>query len=318
MIFFPVEKIIFKIIATLATFDILIIYQKSIAVDIRGYLFSISMGASPLIIGQVYRLYGRDRALGNVLTAAGLYVLFTITASIFNYTFLPIYFSPIDGVLMYADSLLGYSWPGVVTWFAQHPLLGTTLYYVYLTSLPQLLVIMVTLGFMGEERALHSFLLTGTLGALLSIFFWVMFPTFGAKAYHELPPWVLASIPLAVNPAYGQELLRLGQVGVDYLSPKNVLGLIGFPSFHIFMALMSVFFVPRHLIFIIIIGALNVLMLPAVLVQGGHHLVDIIGGVICFATTLPISRYIVRRLSDDAPSVSAVPGRPVSLPTKTG
>lgn len=300
MIFFPVEKIIVKIITALAVFDAFVIYQKSILVDIAGYGFSVTMGLLPLIVGQLYRRSGRDRALGNVLTAAGLYVLFTIVASIFNYTFLPIYFSPIDGILMRMDSALGYSWPGTVTWFAQNPLLGTALHYVYLTSLPQLLVIMIVLGFTGEERALQCFMLTGCLGALLSICFWIIFPTFGAKAYHDLPPSVLSAIPLAVDPAYGQELMRLGQAGVNYLSPRNVLGLIGFPSFHIFMALMSVVFVPRQLFFIILVGILNLLMFPAVLVQGGHHLVDIIGGVICFAVTLPISRHVVKRLSDEA------------------
>ena len=293
----PVERFLFIIICALAIFDIIVVNQKSISLDIVGYTIGLATGLTPLMIGQCYRFCGRDERLGTVLIASGLYILFTIFASIFNYMFLPISFAPIDVMLMKIDGLMGYSWPAIVTLAASYPWAGTALYFIYLTTLPQLLVILIVLGFTGEQRKLHCFLVTGTIGALLSISFWVLFPTFGAKAYHTLPDWVMLAIPLAVSPAYGQELMRLGAEGSQYLSPSNILGLIGFPSFHIFMALMSVVFVPRKLFFIVMIGALNTLMLPAVLVQGGHHLSDIFGGFAFFAIVYPISRLIVNALT---------------------
>lgn len=100
-----------------------------------------------------------------------------------------------------------------------------------------------------------------------------------------------------VDPAYGRELMRLGQEGVTHLSPKNVLGLIGFPSFHIFMAAMSVWFVPRHWLAMAVILPLNLLMLPAVLVQGGHHLSDVFGGLIFFAAVCTASGRLLDWLS---------------------
>lgn len=297
MFFLPIERLIFSIICILATIDIIVLSYKSTGLDVAGYALSVITGLTPLAIGQYYRFLGRDERLGTVLIASGLYILFTIFGSIFNYIFLPISFAPIDGMLMKIDGMLGYSWPAIVTFTASYPWAGKALYVVYMTTLPQLLVILVVLGFMGEQQRLHGFLLTGTIGALLSIGFWVLFPTFGAKAYHTLPEWVTLAIPLAVNPAYGQELMRLGTEGAQYLSPRNILGLIGFPSFHIFMALMSVVFVPRHVFFIVTIGALNLLMLPAVLVQGGHHLTDVFGGIAFFVITYPMSRSIVNALT---------------------
>jgi hypothetical protein len=38
-------------------------------------------------------------------------------------------------------------------------------------------------------------------------------------------------------------------------------------------------------------------MLPAVLVQGGHHLSDVFGGFAMFAIVYPASCYIVDRIS---------------------
>jgi hypothetical protein len=293
----PVERLVLQIILCLSVVDISLIYWKSMSVDIPGYFFCIASGVFLFAIGQYYRLSGRDLQLGGALTASGIFILFSLAASIFNYMFLPIAFAPIDTVLMRVDATVGYSWPDVVGWAATYPLVGRLLFVVYMTSLPQLLVIVITLGFTGQEKMLNRFILTGVIGALASILVWIFFPTFGAKAYHDLPAWVSSAIPLAVDPAYGDELLRLGQEGVAHLSPKDVLGLIGFPSFHIFMALMSVVFVPRHILFVVCFGTLNALMLPAVLVQGGHHLSDVFGGFAMFAIVCPASCYIVDKIS---------------------
>lgn len=300
MFLFPAERLILRIIAALLLIDVVMIVHKGLGVDLPGYAGSVGCGLLMVMFGQLYRVRRPNERIASALTAAGLFILFSIAGSIFNYMFLPIAFEPIDPLLFKVDAMLGYSWPGVVTWAATYPWIGKLLFVVYATSLPQLLLIVLALGFTGKYRMLHHFLLTGVIGALLSIAFWVCFPTFGAKAYHALPQWVSQTIPMAVDPAYGQELMRLGREGVTYLTPKNVLGLIGFPSFHIFMACMSVFFVPRHVVPIVIIGTLNVLMLPAVLVQGGHHLSDVFGGMMTFAGTCWLAGRLLRLLEGTA------------------
>ncbi|MFB4373043.1 phosphatase PAP2 family protein [Agrobacterium tumefaciens] len=280
---FAAERFVLGIIAILFVVDAVLIAAKGIQVDYAGYLLCALAGAGVFALGQFYRKSGRDLRIAAALIAGGLFILFTLVASVFNYMFLPVAFPAIDHLLFRVDAMFGYSWPDVVIWAATYPWIGKILFMVYATSLPQLLLIIITLGFTGKDRVLHHFLVTGVIGAMVSITFWIFFPTYGAKAYHELPQWVAQTIPLAVDPAYGRELMRLGQEGVSYLTPRNVLGLIGFPSFHIFMAAMSVRFVPRHPLVIAIILPLNLVMLLAVLVQGGHHLSDVFGGLVAFA-----------------------------------
>lgn len=305
MRFYPAEAVVLRIMAVLGGLDIALICAKGVNVDIVGYATAIAIGVGMIAGGQYYRCIRDEGRIALAATAAGMFVLFSILGSIFNYMFLPILFVPIDALLFRVDAALGYSWPDVVTWAAEHPWIGTTLHFVYFTSLPQLLIIILMLGFRGEQGLLHRFLLTGVFGALISIMFWVFFPTFGAKAYHTLPTFVLDTIPLAVDPAYGTELMQLGREGVDYLSPKNVLGLIGFPSFHIVMACMSVCFAPRIPVVFGVIAALNALMLPAVLVQGGHHLSDIFGGITIFAVAFALANLTMRSFERDEDSFAA-------------
>ncbi|MFK3778341.1 phosphatase PAP2 family protein [Agrobacterium sp. NPDC089420] len=294
---FAAERFVLGFIAILFAIDAILIAAKGIRVDYAGYLLCVLAGASVFILGQLYRKSGRDFRIAAALTSAGLFILFTLVASVFNYMFLPLAFPAIDDVLFGVDATLGYSWTGIVLWAATHPWIGTILFFVYATSLPQLLVIVLTLGFTGRERQLHHFLVTGVVGAFASIVFWIFFPTFGPSAYVQLPQWISQTIPLAVDNGYGQELNRLAAEGVSYLSPKNVLGLIGFPSFHIFMAAMSVWFVPRHWLAMAVILPLNLLMLPAVLVQGGHHLSDVFGGLAAFAIVCAASGRLLDRLA---------------------
>lgn len=298
MRFLPGEWFVVRIILVLAALDAVLLYFKNIPVDIVGYVSVIGIGLFLVAAGQYYRVVRNEGRLALALVAAGLFVLFTIIGSVFNYMFLPNTFAPIDDFLMQVDAAMGYHWPSLLTWISHYPWFGTFLYQVYFTSLPQLLVIILVLGFMGQAQALHRFLLTGVIGALLAIVIWALFPNFGAKSFHDLPQSVLEAFPIAVTPAYGDALLALSRDGVDYLSPKNVLGLIGFPSFHTVMACMSVCFVPRHRILMPVIFCLNAFMAVAILVQGGHHLIDMIGGVGVFAMAYALSGMTMRRLSN--------------------
>ncbi len=63
------------------------------------------------------------------------------------------------------------------------------------------------------------------------------------------------------------------------------------------MAAMSVWFVPRHWLVMAVILPINLLMLPAVLVQGGHHLSDVFGGLVAFAIVCAASAWLLKWLS---------------------
>lgn len=297
MHFLPVERFVASIIAALFVIDIALVGFRDIQIDVLGYCLSIGIGSGLVFLGHIYRAIKREEKMAAALIAAGLFILFSICGSIFNYMFLPVRFPLIDEMLMRIDGWIGYDWARSVTWVASYPFVGTLLFFVYATSLPQLLFIIIVLGFTGKIRQLHQFLLTGVLGALISITFWIFFPTYSPSAFQELPAWVPQAMPLALGPEYGRELVRLGHEGVRYLTPRNVEGLIGFPSFHIFMAAMSVYFVPRYRAVILVIVTLNLLMLRAVLIQGAHHLSDVFGGVLLFAIVCPLSIRLANMLT---------------------
>ncbi|MBL6431638.1 MAG: phosphatase PAP2 family protein [Alphaproteobacteria bacterium] len=242
-----------------------------------------------LALGLYYRVSRRDPNIALAAMAAGLFILFTISISVFNYLLLPVGPRRIDGLLMHIDWLMGYSWPDLVAAMSTMPTFGRALGFVYMSSLFQFVLLILTLGLTGRAAELHRFLLTGVLAVSLSILFWFVFPSSGPSAYFDIAPDVIARLGMVVGPAYGEELNRLALEGVSLVSPRDVLGLVAFPSVHLVMALMAVWFAssvrPLFVLFVLV----NLPMPLAVLVHGGHHLVDLFGGLAVFALSVALS-----------------------------
>lgn len=111
---FAAERFVVGFIALLFVVDAALIAARGISVDYAGYFLCVFAGAGVFLLGQFYRRSGRDDRIAAALMSGGLFILFTLAASIFNYMFLPIAFPTIDHVLFAVDAAFGYSWKDIV------------------------------------------------------------------------------------------------------------------------------------------------------------------------------------------------------------
>ncbi|WP_051615160.1 phosphatase PAP2 family protein [Phyllobacterium sp. UNC302MFCol5.2] len=292
MVLYPAEKIVGGIIAVLLMINIALASAKGVTVDWLGYAVGGSMGLAAIAIGQFYRLYRHDEKIAVPTTATGFYLLFSLVGSVFNYLLLPVGES-YDRVLIEWDRALGFYWPDFVQAVVEVPYLPTILRVIYGSSLIQITCVILLVGFFGSKRSLHLFLLTGTLSALLTILVWRIIPSAGPAAYYPLPSEVANRLGAIADHAYGLELLRLYREGAAYISPKDTLGLIAFPSFHTVMACLSVYFTMDFRKIFPVIAVINILMVPAIIVHGGHNIVDLFGGVAAFILALLAARAVL-------------------------
>lgn len=261
------------------------------AVDWAGFLPGLAPGLLLIAIASYARYRGTMPGLALYMIALGIFLSFMCASAIFVFLLFPLSFAPIDPLLIRLDGYFGYSWPGFVTALATMPLAGKALGYVYLSSIWQLFLVLTVLGWMRREVALYRFLIVGVLGLGIASLFWWVFPSFGPATMTRVSPEVEAKIGLVVNAAYGDELLRLAREGAAIITPEVVKGVIAFPSFHMIMACMVVWFSRRTSIFLPML-VLNIAMVPAILAHGGHYLVDLIGGVAVFALAVWVSSRI--------------------------
>ena len=276
------EYAIISVIATLMLWDIVLVALGDVRVDWSAYLPGSGFALFLYGLGQFYRYIRKDERLASTLIGAGSFIAFTLVASVFNYLLLPVKFPLIDQQLLAMDAWFSYSWKSTVELAAQYPVTSLVLRFIYFSSLSQLIVVVLVLGFTGRLQSLWEFLAVGCFGVLACMFIWFFFPSLGPTSLVELNTEVVKNASLGVTPAYGAELRQLAEFGETFITPTKVLGLIAFPSFHMVMALMAVTYLWRvpYLCWIALI--VNLLMIPAIFVHGGHYAVDLPAGALIF------------------------------------
>lgn len=277
--FHPAERTILMLIAALAFACLVLVYLKDVTVDPSVFTSPVGFAVVFIALGQFYRVVRKGERIALMAITIGLFAPWSFVGWMFNILLLPRFTAPIDPLLVHLDARFGYSWPAVCAWIAQYPQLSDVLRAVYGLTLLQLLLAFMFLGHMLDRPRLHAAALAMVLASLMTVFCWALFPSNGASAYWTLDPEIHRIVRPVVSSAYGAELNRQLGLGVTDISNVTATGLIGFPSFHTVMALMSLvavwpYRIPRYLLL-----ALNAALLPAILIHGGHNLMDVFGGI---------------------------------------
>jgi hypothetical protein len=106
-----------------------------------------------------------------------------------------------------------------------------------------------------------------------------LFPSSTPAAFQALPVAVAAKLGLVVNPEHGSWLAKTGYEGLGHIAPQELKGIVGFPSYRTVLALLSVWHARRVWLLAVPIWALDLLMLPAILLHGARNLIDVFGGL---------------------------------------
>ncbi len=291
----PVERFIGYVVIIFAIVDLGMVLLRDIGFDWLSYSRLFAVGGLTIAAGLFYRSSGRSERISIALIATGMLVLFTIVLSVFNYLLLPLWRDPIDPFLVKIDALFGYSWPGIVEFSGRHPWFNELTRYAYVSTLGQMALLVIILGFGGKQKELHMFLLSIIVSGMVTIGFWALFPAFGTSVLYDISGTIEQAAKPVVGSAYGAELLRLGAEGPQFITPKDIEGLVAFPSYHTIIAVLAVYAARTNRLLFPIIFMINLFVLPGVLIHGGHHLIDVFGGLLTAYGTICVSRYVVVR-----------------------
>lgn len=251
------------------------------AVDWAGFAPMIAATLALVALGAFIRMNRPRPQLAAFAVCFGLFCSFSAVVAIFIFQLFPFERPTIDRALISVDAALGYDWSAFLLLLAQWPAFGQFLGWVYAAAIPQLVVVIVALAVQGRERALHRFLWVGVGGMAVTVLIWRLLPSVGPSPYHEIPAEA-ALIGLVVDGDYAARLMQYASEGVPVIRPDLLIGVVAFPSFHMFMACMGLWFARGTVVFPAMV-MVSGLMIPATLGHGGHHLTDLIASVFLFA-----------------------------------
>jgi hypothetical protein len=270
---------------------IMVLYRAFPGAEITVELLMIVAPLSGLMGALLYQP-GKSRSLSwlvDTLECMALFTLVGLAGAIATYIAAIFGNGFYDESLAAIDHSLGLDWKVYYHAVVSRPLIATILWSCYTSIFVYPVVLMSYLCYLERKADAYRFLMTMGLALLITCMAFAYFPARAADVHHfgELSPLVLAD-----HLTYGQIIAELRDGTVGLIDLSHLHGLVSCPSFHTAIAiiLMQASWSVRPLRFAGVL--INVLMLAATPVYGGHYFVDMLAGaaVACVAIALlPLS-----------------------------
>jgi hypothetical protein len=313
----PLNRLLLLLALPLVLADAAWIELGHFAIDARNYALVGAM-VVPLALAALYYDHRRNEpALSATLAVSAFLIIFPAAASLLSYLLLTIAGPRIDGLLAQADLALGFHWTAVMALAADHPRVNMLLSFAYLSVMPQTVFLIFALGLRGRLDALYGMALSLAVGALLTLAIWTLFPSFGAFSVFTLPDDVARKLGLVLGADYGRSLTGMLRHGPGFITPTDIRGIVGFPSYHTLQALVLFWHARQERWLRWPALVLNATVLIAIPVQGGHHLMDMFGGAVVTVVAILISRYLIAGANVAGTHLLAWPQTLLAIPCQT-
>jgi membrane-associated phospholipid phosphatase len=248
----------------------------------------------PVIGAAVYYDKWRNEpALSSLLACTAFLIVFPAASALLSYLLVTITGPRIDETLRAVDVAMGFHWPDAMALAGDHPAVTKFLALAYESVMPQTVVLMLVLGLRGQSAELYRLSLALALGAVITLAVWTIAPSFGAFSVYTLPDQVSQKLGLVLGFDYARDLVAMLKNGPGFISPTELRGLVGFPSYHTLQALVLAWYARKLAWLRWPALALNLLVLVSTPIQGGHHLIDMIGGAAVTVAAVLLSARIV-------------------------
>lgn len=289
----PAERFILTIVLASGVLAVLFALALQRSVNWPPFLVGYAASLGLLAVGAYIRGAKTAPRIALGVIGAATFAGFTAASSVLIYALLPLPNPMVDAQLTRIGHAMGYDWQALVLAMTAWPGATRALGFVYQSALPQILLTICTLAFYGRAATLHRFLLVGMLTLAMCVAIWWAWPSVGYVGTLPLSDTQMAAAGLIYPQDYGAYLTRLLQDGPGRITPEVVTGVVGFPSYHTVMACMVVWYLRRTVLFLLAL-IVNLGMLFATLVHGGHHLADVLGGIAIFALGVWIANRLIR------------------------
>ncbi|SEH43698.1 PAP2 superfamily protein [Methylobacterium sp. 275MFSha3.1] len=261
-------------------------------------------------LARVYRTRRPEPRIAATLSALAQVIAFSACAAALSYTVAstggPLWDSTFDAW----DRRLGLDWRAYLAFVDGNPRLGLALSLAYRSLILQTMLAVILLGFSGRLRALRDFVLAFALAGTVTVLISALTPALANFVYLGLSLADFPNLHPAASYVHVADLTGLRDGTLRTISLDHVEGIITFPSFHAALGALYIWAfwhlraaqIPALLV--------NVLLIAATPIDGGHYFVDVIAGLVIAVLAICAARALGRRWAADAPSPGAPEGGP--------
>lgn len=249
----------------------------------QGWLLPATLSGGFLLLALFYERIRRvdDGRIAETLHETAILIAYGPPAAALSYLILAPALPLQDQLFTAIDAALGFSWLDWHAWVQSRPGVEGVLAFFYASSLPHIAVLLIFTGLTGRtdrSRELNALLIATSLPIVMIS---GLVPAVGALAHHGV------ALEKAVHLAHF-EGLREGVFRV--IDPRQLEGIITFPSFHTAISIILVW-VARGLPIVfwptVVLAAGQLVSIPT---EGGHYLADMLGGAAITVAAIALLR----------------------------
>lgn len=268
------------LIVLLLIISVVWVLLSSHSFDWQSSLLGLLVPAGLFIYAIFYTFIRPVRRISSMSVEAGLLIMFSHVGCVFGYLIATSPFPLQDELLVHMDRMFGFDWLVYSKFVFSSPALRTISLIFYNLTLPLVVVTMVWLSLKGKTAQSSKFVLTIIIGAIVCISISWVIPAAGAVGYYAPDESLYQGLPIFIDIHYKQDYFELRDGKAFVISLTEPKGLVAFPSYHVCMAVLILLALLKEgpLFWLMLVA--NALTIASTPIDGGHHLVDILGGMI--------------------------------------
>jgi len=243
----------------------------------------------------VYRHRRPDEKIVAMVVALQQLVLFTCLGILLSYMVAARGGAYWDARFQAWDSTLGLDWRAYLDFVDARPLLGRVYSLAYASLMPQMIAVILALGFAGRLLALRTVALAAIISGTATILLSGVMPGVANFVYLGLGPQDYPNLHPAAAFVHVGDLTALRDGTLRTVSLESMQGIITFPSYHAALATVFAWGFWRSPGWVrwpgLALAALTLLSTP---IDGGHYFVDTFAGIALGALGLAAAPFLAR------------------------
>jgi hypothetical protein len=244
---------------------------------------------------RIYQTWRPDARLAAALGSTAQIIAFAAVGAPLSYVAASFGLPLQDHWFDVADRALGLDWPALLAWMNTNAALHPLFREVYLSLMPQTVLVILALSLAGRFEWLRIFVLAFLFAALLTVGVAAIVPAEGVWGFYSLKPAAYPDIVPATREIHLTIFHGLREGSYRLLMADGAEGIITFPSLHAALAVLLIFGLWPIPVLRWMALVLNTLMLVSIPVDGGHYFIDVAAGLAVAGVSLAAARRLAER-----------------------
>jgi membrane-associated phospholipid phosphatase len=225
-----------------------------------------------------YRFRRPDPKISTALTHVAQMTAFTCFGAAFSYLVaantLPLW----DSAFYAADLRLGLDWRAYLAFVNEWPWLGFVFTLAYVSLIPQMIVLIIALSLSGDLRGVRVMMLSALITGLVTVILSGLMPAMAMFVHLGLTPADFPNLNPAAAFVHYADLSALRNGTFEVLDVSKVEGIVTFPSYHAALGVILLAAAWRNRWLRWPFAILNLVLIAATPIDGGHYFVDVFAG----------------------------------------